>query len=326
MEKWNEICFLISEHKNNNAKEDFFQLEIEHIFERVLGWSRFKKEIITKERTKVGASNSVVPDIIIRNADNNLIVVEVKRPNISIDNHQKQLFSYMRLHKVQFGLLIGEKIQFFYETPNDTKPPKLISEIAFKPDNLEGNEFIELLNKEIYNEDKIIKFCNDKLDLIEIEKEKKDILNFLKSEEGEAYVIKLLADDLYKKHNEEFIDEIISQISISVKTSFSEIDNSISHSEKITIQNIYQNTTGKLPLEFIPNDKDVFKKLLIEKKSAKLIFHYSNGNIEEKDWIVRNFTETSNLIGNLRSRPEARKGKWQEQGIIKIVAQIDIKN
>lgn len=322
MDKWNEMCFLIDEHKHNNSKEDFFQLGIENILDKILGWSKFRKELITKERTKVGSSNTIIPDIILRSNDNNLIVVELKRPNKSIENHKEQLFSYMRLHKVQFGLLIGEKLQFFYETPNDTKPAKLISEISFLPNNLEGNQLIELLNKENFDEDKIIKFCNDKLNMFEIEKEKKDLISFLKSEDGEGYIIKLLADDLYRKHNEDFIDEIISQISINVVASFSEIIIN-KHLKTNTVINNFQTTYEKLPLEFIPNDKKLFKDLLIKNKFAKLTYHYSNGTTEEKDWIVRDFKETSNLIGNLRSRPETRKKNWKEYGIIKIVAKIE---
>jgi hypothetical protein len=317
MEKWNEICFLIGEHKNNNTKEDFFQLEIEHIFE-ILGWSRFKKEIITKERTKVGATNSIIPDIIIRNNENNLIVVELKRPNSPIENHCKQLFSYMRLQKVQFGLLIGEKIQFFYETPIDTKPPKLILEIEFIPNNSKGIEFIELFSKEMFNEDKIVKFCNDRLDLIEVEKEKKDIVNYLKSEDGEGYILKLIGDDLYKKYNEEIIDEIISQITINIKTE-EEFNSSLNSIQQKTSET----TSEKMPIEYFPSNTNEFKTKFLEKGLATLNYHYIDGRIETKIWQRDSFKDTSSLKGNLRSRPEAKKGKWKELGISKLIVKID---
>ena len=318
MEKWNEICFLIGEHKNNNTKEDFFQLEIEHIFE-ILGWSRFKKEIITKERTKVGSTNSIIPDIIIRTNENNLIVVELKRPNSPIEKHREQLFSYMRLQKVQFGLLIGEKIQFFYETPIDTKPPKLILEIDFIQNNAKGAEFIELFSKVMYDEDKIVKFCNDRLDLLEVEKEKKDIVNFLKSEDGEGYILKLIGDDLYKKYNEEIIDDIISQITINIKAETEESNNYLNS----TPQEISEKISEKMPIEYFPSNTDEFKTKFLEKGIATLIYHYTDGRIESKIWQRDTFKDTSSLKGNLRSRPEAKKGKWKELGITKLIVKID---
>ena len=86
---------------------------MEYIFEYVLGWSF--NEIITKKRNKVFSANAYAPDIIIQDKEtgNDLIVVELKRPNISLEKHRDQLFDYMRLKYSQFGLLIGDKLQFF---------------------------------------------------------------------------------------------------------------------------------------------------------------------------------------------------------------------
>ena len=58
-------------------------------------------------------------------------------------------------------------------------------------------------------------------------------------------------------------------------------------------------------------------------KTAIEEFHYTNGTIKEKVWSAENFTEVSNLNGNVRSRPYARKGKWKELGIAKIVYKLN---
>ena len=79
----------------------------------------------------------------------------------------------------------------------------------------------------------------------------------------------------------------------------------------------------KLPIEFIPENKLRFKELLLERKTAIEEFHYTDGTVQEKIWSAENFTETSNLNVNVRSRPHARKGKWKELGIAKVMYKIN---
>jgi hypothetical protein len=317
MEKWNEICFLISQHKNNNIKEDYFQLEIEHLFE-LLGWSRYKEEIITKRRIKIGAANALIPDIIICDSNNDVIAVELKRPDSFLEKNRDQLFSYMRQCKVKFGLLIGEKLQFFYETPFDTKSPKLILEAEFTKNNPNGNDFIELFSKHLFNEDKVIKFCNEKLDLIEVQKKEQDEINFLKSEDGKEYILALIGNDLLKKYNEEIIDKIIDKISIDVKEE-TDHDVSLNTTQQITLESI----SKALPIEYYPSNMDEFKSDFLEKGLAYLYYYYADGRIEEKVWKRGRFNENSSLVANIRSRPEARRGKWKDLGISKLIVQIE---
>ena len=39
MNKWNDLCFIVSTHQKKNTKENILQLEIENFLEK-LGWSR----------------------------------------------------------------------------------------------------------------------------------------------------------------------------------------------------------------------------------------------------------------------------------------------
>lgn len=94
---------------------------------------------------------------------------------------------------------------------------------------------------------------------------------------------------------------------------------------KIVFENIIINDSKKyekFPIEIIPNDAEEFKKQFIETGVAKLCYHFKDGRVEEKIWGNRNFSETANLKANLRSRPEARKEKWKQLGIVKLVCKI----
>ncbi len=73
-----------------------------------------------------------------------------------------------------------------------------------------------------------------------------------------------------------------------------------------------------LPITFDPSEESEFKQKLLFNKKAIIETHYANGTVESKVWNASRFSISSNLLGNLRSRPEFRVGKWQEAGIVRI--------
>ena len=54
------------------------------------------------------------------------------------------------------------------------------------------------------------------------------------------------------------------------------------------------------------------------KVNGTAVTTYIDGRIEQKPWDASRFSVSSNLFGNLRSRPEFRSGNWQAQGIVKV--------
>ena len=76
-----------------------------------------------------------------------------------------------------------------------------------------------------------------------------------------------------------------------------------------------------LPFRFDPGPADKFKRELLRTKTAEMTIHYQDGHTVQKIWNAPNFQESSNLLGNLRSRPEFRQGEWQRSGI----ASVDLK-
>src|SRR5690606_27703176 len=68
-----------------------------------------------------------------------------------------------------------------------------------------------------------------------------------------------------------------------------------------------------LPIEFIPNDKEEFKEIFLQKKEARYEILYQDGRKETKIWNIKRFSETSGLVNNIRSKKEFRQGEWQEK-------------
>jgi len=78
-----------------------------------------------------------------------------------------------------------------------------------------------------------------------------------------------------------------------------------------------------LTIELQPRDEQEFKRQLLTHKRAKIKTYFKDGKTETKIWNAYAFSESSNVLGNLRSRPQFRSGEWQERGIIKVLVSID---
>ena len=70
-----------------------------------------------------------------------------------------------------------------------------------------------------------------------------------------------------------------------------------------------------LPIILSPNSSDEFKKRLLKAKKATITVYYRDGKVESKPWNARNFTASSNVFANLRSRPEFRSEAWRKARI-----------
>lgn len=73
-----------------------------------------------------------------------------------------------------------------------------------------------------------------------------------------------------------------------------------------------------LPITLEPSNPDDFKQNLLLTKTATIETYFSDGKVEQKSWNASRFSATSNVFGNLRSRPEYRSGNWQTKGIVKV--------
>ena len=81
-------------------------------------------------------------------------------------------------------------------------------------------------------------------------------------------------------------------------------------------------SAGQLSIELVPPDPLAFKMELLRTRKAQIIISYENGKEEVRVWNAPNFSPTSNLLGNLRSRPEFRQGEWQARGIAKVTVRV----
>ena len=335
IEKWKALNFILSENINSSISEQLFESKVIQAFGE-LGWKEYLGDIKVRPSYRIGSSRSIEPDLVFRNdSHENLFVVEIKRPDISLNStFQDQLFSYMRQLKLEYGILIGEKIQIFYDGGlNKQENPILLETINFESENEFGVKFTELFDKSNFNEDSLKEFTIESLKKLNSKQEHIKLTNILLSKDFREDLFKLIRQNFIDDYSNGTIDSVLENIEIEVKDKASE--SKISGRYNKTDSFYYKPTPSKssytrkpsstdiLLIELNPPDEYDFKRRLLKTKTAWITTFYSNGRKETKRWDAYRFKETSGVLGNLRSRPQFRNGKWQELGISKVYVAID---
>lgn len=70
-----------------------------------------------------------------------------------------------------------------------------------------------------------------------------------------------------------------------------------------------------LPITLDPPAVAAFKDALLRKGEARILEIHRDGRTIERRWNATNMSESSNVLGNLRSRPRYRSGAWKPLGI-----------
>ena len=70
-----------------------------------------------------------------------------------------------------------------------------------------------------------------------------------------------------------------------------------------------------LQIELDPSPAGAFKQALLREKRAWIVEIHRDGREEVRCWNAHNLSETSSIVGNIRSRPRYRAGVWQRAGI-----------
>ena len=141
---WNKFVYKLIDCKERNVDEATYHATIEDKLE-LLGWASYRKEICHKPSVEIGSSQRIQPDILIKRNDENLFVIEVKRPSNTQNSRElKQLFSYMYQLRLKVGVYIGEHIEVFYDQPTNDMAPVSIFKVDLSLDNKNGAKFVEL--------------------------------------------------------------------------------------------------------------------------------------------------------------------------------------
>lgn len=324
-EKWNEICFLLSDNIRTDISESDFEQNVVQAL-RVLDWKEYSGDIEIRPSFQVGAANRITPDFVIKDSDNRkLFVIEIKQPNIPLNSKfQQQLFSYMRQLKLEYGILIGQGIQIFYDGDlAKQEDPILLETIKFTKDNDKGLKFVEIFAKENFNQESLRNFTLNGLKKLNRREEHKELTKKLLDENYQEKISELIKQDFLDEYDGELIESVLENLRIEIRAKNALPTQSELPKREFSKERIVDYSNGILPIELNPSTEFEFKKRLLLTKTAYITTFYKNGTSKQKVWNANRFRETSGVLGNLRSRPEFRNGEWQKFGIEKVLVSID---
>jgi hypothetical protein len=115
-------------------------------------------------------------------------------------------------------------------------------------------------------------------------------------------------------------DERLKDISIHLSAMIKSKNISSKIDQPIITSPSQKNSTNNelLPIFLNPSNLEDFKKKLLISKLAEIKTTYSDGRTQIKKWNAGQFKQSSNVLNNLRSRPEYRSGQWQANHIVRV--------
>ena len=309
MEKWNELCFILSESIPANASEQVFELKVIQAFEK-LGWSHFKKEISVRENIQLGASNRITPDIIIKSNDTNLFVIEVKNPSADLKNptYQNQLSSYMRMLRLNFGILIGNEIKIYVDgSLVGSNQSELLERITFKKDNPQGLNFINLFQKETFSYENIERYIQKKIESIKENQTVENLKNEITTTEYSEYLKNELKNKLLREHSESVIEKVLVDFKVKIYDSTqTEIQRTIFVQNPQNSSDDYNGTSKEIELA------KIYKKVPVwfekpHQKNSQILINYMKLREQKTPVTFFELEKACERVSNFRSSYQAMK-------------------
>lgn len=283
-EKWNEICFLLSENIKKDISENSFESKVDQAL-MVLGWKQFLGDYDIRPTFQIGAANRITPDFVVKSSDNHrLFVIEIKQPNIPLTSgFQQQLFSYMRQLKLDYGILIGQAIQIFYDgSIVQHDDPILLDTIKFERDSKKGEDFVRLFSKESFSFDSLNDFTLQSLKKINRQKDFRLLLNKISSNEYKMQIFSLIKQDFISEYDGELVDSVLNELEIDVSKKNKTQELISVKARQNTRLKEHNSNRSYLPIELNPSDENEFKRKLLIQKKAFITTYFEDGSIQKK--------------------------------------------
>lgn len=202
IDSWNKIVSQYNKIRNN--KEDVVQASWELIFSTLFNYS--DSEIDSQRPVQMG-STPKYPDIIIKNQNEDLYVVELKQ--LTLHKGQEQLISYLNQLKVNIGVLVCNNLYIYDFDYTAKENAYSVLEIPFVPDNPNGSRFVELFSKGNFDKQKIKDFIRES-------NAAKNAISEIKSELTSSLVSKLVEKYLLEKYPSVDVRTILTDYVFSI--------------------------------------------------------------------------------------------------------------
>jgi hypothetical protein len=208
LQKWNRIVELYE--RNLNTPEVNLQEIWENIFAEILGYSRLENEIEKHRIIPIGSTERAITDVIIKDGNTDLYVVELKQHNLPISKAMEgQLLSYLKLLRLDIGILICNKLYIYNYSSDLNDDDQFRVEIDFNRDCIYGIRFVELFGKQ--------NFCKASVkELISNHITSEKNIEIIKRELTPQFLMDLSTSFFSEKYQLYEVEKAISSVVISV--------------------------------------------------------------------------------------------------------------
>ena len=206
-EKWNGI---VKQYQLLfKCQESNIQKEWETYCSELFNYKRFSGEIDAFRKIRIGSSERVIPDIILKNGNKDIVDIELKQYCLPFDSKfEEQLKSYLKLLNLSVGLIVCQKIYLCWFEYHENKLYKI--EIPFAEDNDDGIKLMDLLCKENFSAEKIKQFIDSKLKELEDKEKQKQHIQEIKNRVNSDLIKELLLNYFLRENYAD--DEILQAL------------------------------------------------------------------------------------------------------------------
>ena len=295
----------------------------------IAGWDTFDISQVVPEYT---VGNRRV-DYALRPGSPNAVFIEVKRPSENLERHQQQLLEYCFQEGVNLAVLTNGRTWWLYlplQVGSWEQRRFLTFDLEVQESDIVERRFLEYLSPEKVGNGQAVR---DAETLVESQQRAETIGKTIVTawnqivETPDELLVDLISETTERicgiKPEPELVQQFLAQRTQTIIDSppEPEVPSSRRPCAPIgpTLAPTRQVPRGRqdspLPISLEPPRPGDFLTALLEAGQAWLEVSYSDGHKEVRRWDALRMSQTSNVIGNLRSRPEFRAGRWQANGI-----------
>ena len=298
------------------------------------GWDTFNVSEVVPEYT---VGNHRV-DYALRPGSPNAVFIEVKRSSENLDRHQQQLLEYCFQEGVKLAVLTNGWTWYLYlplQAGGWEQRRFLTIDLEAQEPAVVERRFLDYLSPERVGSGQAV---NDAEELVKSQQRVEIVGRAIVDawdhilETPDELLVDLIAETAERicgfKPASELVEQFLSRRVRTLSDASpppEEPPRGVLHTPaQIGGQRpirIAQDST--LPIILEPADSRDFLDALLCTKEAWLEVSYTDGRKEVRRWDAPRMSPSSNVLGNLRSRPEFRQGTWQRNGIASLRASIE---
>ena len=296
------------------------------------GWNTFDVSQVVPEY-RVG--NRRV-DYALRPGSPNAVFIEVKRPGENLERHQQQLLEYCFQEGVKLAVLTNGRTWWLYlplQSGNWEQRRFLTIDLKVQEPSVVERRFLEYLSPERVGSGQAV---GDAEGLVESQQRAEIIGKTIAAawiqivETPDELLVDLISETTERicgfKPEPELVKQFLAGRAHAPNDARDGSPSPVLSRETNLPSTKRTRREGRgptLPITLDPLYSADFLDALLRTKEAWLEVSYSDGRKDVRRWDASLMSTSSNVIGNLRSRPEFRNRAWQNNGIASLRVSVE---